>query len=157
MACAPESFQPKFIDQLARLRFTGDVDAVPEGTVLFANEPIVRIVAPLPEAQLVETRLMNLFHFETMIASKAARAVIQAPDKVLVDFGLRRAHAAEAGLLAARAVYLAGMTGTATVLAGSCTACPCSGPWRIPSSRRTTARWRRSRATLAAIPTTSPF
>jgi len=120
-------FTPKFIDQLARLRFTGDVDAVPEGTVLFANEPIVRIVAPLPEAQLVETRLMNLFHFETMIASKAARAVIQAPDKVLVDFGLRRAHGAEAGLLAARAVYLAGMTGTATVLAGKLYGVPLFG------------------------------
>ncbi|MEO8629369.1 MAG: nicotinate phosphoribosyltransferase, partial [Betaproteobacteria bacterium] len=69
-------FTPKFIDQLARMRFTGDVDAVPEGTVLFANEPIARIVAPLPEAQLVETRLMNLLHFQTMIASKAARAAI---------------------------------------------------------------------------------
>ncbi len=120
-------FTPKFIDQLARLRFTGDVDAVPEGTVLFANEPIVRIVAPLPEAQLVETRLMNLFHFQTMIASKAARAVIQAPDKLLVDFGLRRAHGAEAGLLAARAVYLAGMTGTATVLAGKLYGVPLFG------------------------------
>ena len=87
--------------------------------MFFANEPIVRIVAPLPEAQLVETRLMNLLHFQTMIASKAARAVLQAPDKLLVDFGLRRAHGAEAGLLAARATYLAGMTGTATVLAGT--------------------------------------
>jgi nicotinate phosphoribosyltransferase len=120
-------FTPKFIDQLARLRFTGDVDAVPEGTVLFANEPIVRIVAPLPEAQLVETRLMNLFHFQTMIASKAARAVLQAPDKLLVDFGLRRAHAAEAGLLAARATYLAGMAGTATVLAGKLYGVPLFG------------------------------
>ena len=120
-------FTPKFIDQLARLRFTGDVDAVLEGTALFANEPIVRIVAPLPEAQLVETRLMNLFHFQTMIASKAARAVIQAPEKLLVDFGLRRAHGAEAGLLAARAVYLAGMAGTATVLAGKMYGVPLFG------------------------------
>jgi nicotinate phosphoribosyltransferase len=120
-------FTPKFIDQLAHLRFTGDVDAVPEGTVLFANEPIVRIVAPLPEAQLVETRLMNLFHFQTMIASKAARAVLQAPDKLLVDFGLRRAHGAEAGLLAARSTYLAGMAGTATVLAGKLYGVPIFG------------------------------
>jgi nicotinate phosphoribosyltransferase len=120
-------FPPKFIEQLARLRFTGDVDAMPEGTVLFANEPIIRIVAPLPEAQLVETRLMNLLHFQTMIASKAARAVIQAPDKLLVDFGLRRSHGAEAGLLAARATYLAGMSGTATVLAGAMHGAPIFG------------------------------
>ena len=113
-----EHFTPKFIDQLARLRFTGDVDAMAEGTVFFANEPILRVVAPLPEAQLVETRLMNLLHFQTMVASKAARAVLQAPEKMLIDFGLRRAHGAEAGLLAARATYLAGMSGTATVLAG---------------------------------------
>ena len=120
-------FTPKFIDQLARLRFTGDVDAIPEGTVLFANEPIIRIVAPLPEGQLVETRIMNLLHFQTMIASKAARAVIHAPGKRLVDFGLRRAQGAEAGLLAARAVYLAGMSGTATVLAGTLFGVPIFG------------------------------
>src|SRR5215470_13984435 len=120
-------FTPKFIDQLAQLRFTGDVDAVPEGTVLFASEPIIRVVAPLPQAQLVETRLMNLLHFQTMIASKAARAVVQAPDKLLVDFGLRRAHGAEAGLLAARATYLAGMSGTATVLAGTLYGVPIFG------------------------------
>ena len=120
-------FTPKFIEQLARLRFTGDVDAMPEGTVLFANEPIIRIIAPLPEAQLVETRLMNLMHFQTMIASKAARAVIQAPEKLLVDFGLRRSHGAEAGLLAARATYLAGMSGTATVLAGAVHGVPIFG------------------------------
>jgi nicotinate phosphoribosyltransferase len=112
-------FTPAFIDHLARLTFTGDVDAMPEGTVFFADEPVVRVVAPLPQAQLVETRLMNLVHFQTMIASKAARAVLQGPGKLLVDFGLRRAHGAEAGLLAARATYLAGMSGTATVLAGA--------------------------------------
>jgi nicotinate phosphoribosyltransferase len=111
-------FTSTFLDQLGQLRFTGEVDALPEGTVFFANEPMVRIVAPLPQAQLVETRVMNLFHFQTMIASKAARAVLHGPGKLLVDFGLRRAHGAEAGLLAARATYLAGMNGTATVLAG---------------------------------------
>jgi nicotinate phosphoribosyltransferase len=111
-------FSAGTIEQLSKLRFTGDVWAMPEGTVFFANEPIIRILAPLPEAQLVETRVMNILHFQTMIASKAARAVLQAPDKLLVDFGLRRAHGAEAGLYAARATYLAGMSGTATVLAG---------------------------------------
>src|SRR5208283_3178320 len=75
------------------------------------------VTAPLPQAQLVETRLLNLVHFQTVIASKAARMVLAAPGKQLVDFGLRRAHGAEAGLLAARASYLAGFAGTATVLA----------------------------------------
>jgi nicotinate phosphoribosyltransferase len=115
---AQKRFTPACIDRLAKLRFTGEVWAMAEGTVFFANEPIIRIEAPLPEGQLVETRLMNILHFQSMIASKAARAVLQAPGKLLVDFGLRRAHAAEAGLYAARATYLAGMSGTATVLAG---------------------------------------
>ncbi len=111
-------FDPKFIDQLKRFRFTGDVDAMPEGTVFFPNEPILRVVAPLPQAQLVETRLINLLQFQTLIASKAARCVLAAPGKLLVDFGLRRAHGFEAGLLAARAAYLAGFAGTSNVLAG---------------------------------------
>jgi nicotinate phosphoribosyltransferase len=99
------------------MRFTGDVDAMPEGAIFFANEPIIRVTAPLPEAQLVETRLINILHFQSLVASKAARMVLAAPGKQLVDFGLRRAHGAEAGLMAARASYLAGFTGTATVLA----------------------------------------
>ena len=90
---------------------------MPEGTVFFANEPILRITAPLPEAQLVETRLINILHFQTLIASKAARVRLAAPDKTLVDFGLRRAHGAEAGMMAARASYIVGFAGTATVLA----------------------------------------
>ena len=110
-------FTDRFLDYLARLRFTGDVDAIPEGTIFFANEPIIRVTAPLPEAQLVETRLINILHFQSLIASKAARMVLAAPGKQLIDFGLRRAHGAEAGLMAARASYLAGFTGTATVLA----------------------------------------
>lgn len=110
-------FSASTLDYLADLRFTGDVHAVPEGTVFFAGEPMLRVTAPLPEAQLVEARLINILHFETLIASKAARMVLAAPGKLLVDFGLRRAHGAEAGLLAARASYLAGFAGTATVLA----------------------------------------
>ena len=110
-------FTDGFLDYLGSLRFTGDVDAMPEGTVFFADEPIIRVTAPLPEAQLVETRLINILHFQSVIASKAARMVLAAPGKQLVDFGLRRAHGAEAGLMAARASYLAGFAGTATVLA----------------------------------------
>jgi nicotinate phosphoribosyltransferase len=91
---------------------------MPEGTVFFADEPIVRIVAPIGVAQLVESRVMNLLHYQTLIASKAARCVLAAPERLLVDFGLRRAHGAEAALLSARASYLAGFSGTATVEAG---------------------------------------
>jgi nicotinate phosphoribosyltransferase len=111
-------FSTSMLDYLAGLRFSGDVHAMPEGTVFFPEEPILRITAPLPEAQLVETRLINILHFQTLVASKAARMVLAAPGKRLVDFGLRRAHGAEAGLLAARASYIiAGFDGTATVLA----------------------------------------
>jgi len=110
-------FDRQLVEYLANFRFTGTVYAVPEGTLVFPDEPLIRVVAPLPQAQLVETRLINLLNFETIIASKAARMVLAAPGKLLVDFGLRRAHGAEAGLLAARAAYLAGFAGSATVQA----------------------------------------
>ncbi|HJV26901.1 MAG TPA: nicotinate phosphoribosyltransferase [Aromatoleum sp.] len=111
-------FKPDFVDWLGSLRFTGDVDAMPEGTIFFPDEPILRVTAPLPQAQLVETRIINLLQFQTMVASKAARCGLAAQGRLLVDFGLRRAHGAEAGLLSARASHLAGFGGTATVLAG---------------------------------------
>jgi nicotinate phosphoribosyltransferase len=111
-------FNHDFLDYLKDLRFRGEVHAMAEGTLFFSDEPILRVTAPLPQAQLVESRLINLLHFQTMIASKAARCVLAAPDKQLVDFGFRRAHGAEAGVLAARAAYLAGFAGSATVAAG---------------------------------------
>ena len=83
-------FSASLIEYLANFRFSGDVHAMPEGTIFFANEPIVRITAPLPQAQLIETRLINVLHFQSLIASKAARMVLLAPDKLLVDTGLRR-------------------------------------------------------------------
>jgi nicotinate phosphoribosyltransferase len=120
-------FTPQLVDYLTEFRFSGDVDAMPEGTVFFADEPILRVTAPLPEAQLVETRLINLLHFQTLIATKAARMVLAAPGKQLVDFGARRAHGAEAALLAARAAYIAGFDGTATVLSNAEFAIPVFG------------------------------
>ncbi|HXL66020.1 MAG TPA: nicotinate phosphoribosyltransferase [Xanthobacteraceae bacterium] len=111
-------FGADLLDYLAGFRFSGDVDAMPEGTVFFANEPIVRVTAPMPQAQLAESRLINILHFQTLIASKAARMMFAAPGKTIVDFGMRRAHGAEAGVMAARASYIAGFAGTATVLAG---------------------------------------
>jgi nicotinate phosphoribosyltransferase len=110
-------FAPGFADWLRGLRFNGEVWAMPEGTVFFPNEPILRVVAPIAQAQWIETRLLNLVHFQTVVASKAARAVLAAKGRALIDFGLRRAHGAEAGVLAARAAYIAGFAGTASAIA----------------------------------------
>ena len=111
-------FNGTLLKYLADMRFTGDVHAMPEGTIFFPDEPILRVTAPLPEAQMAESRLINILHFQSLIASKAARHVLLAPGKLLVDFGFRRSHGAEAGVMAARASYIAGFAGTATVLAG---------------------------------------
>jgi nicotinate phosphoribosyltransferase len=120
-------FTPAFLDSLAALRFTGDLHALPEGTICYGHEPLLRITAPIREAQLVESRVMNLVHFQTLVASKAARCVLAARGRTLIDFGLRRAHGAEAGLHSARASYLAGFTGTATALAGALYSIPTFG------------------------------
>ena len=110
---------------------------MPEGTVFFPHEPILQVIAPLPEAQLVETRLINLLNFQTSIGSKAARSVLVAPGKLLVEFGMRRAHGAEAALMAARATYVVGFHGTSNVLAGRLFGFRFMAQWRIPSFRRT--------------------
>ncbi|MBA1148077.1 nicotinate phosphoribosyltransferase [Ectothiorhodospiraceae bacterium WFHF3C12] len=120
-------FTGEFADRLADFRFSGDVEAVPEGTAFFPGEPMIRVTAPLPEAQLVESRLMNIVHFQTLIATKAARCVIAADGRAIVDFGMRRAHGAEAGLLAARACYAAGFNATATCLANARFGVPVTG------------------------------
>jgi len=122
-----ERFSPAYLETLRTLRFTGDVHAVREGTIFFPHEPILRITAPMIQAQLIETRVMNLLNLQTMIASKACRSVLVGAGKPLIDFGLRRAHGAEAGLLAARAAYLAGFAGTSNVLAGALYGIPLYG------------------------------
>jgi len=111
-------FAPGFARWLEGLRFDGEIHALPEGTVCFADEPLLQVIAPIAQAQLLETRILNLVHVQTVVASKAARAVLAAEGRSLIDFGLRRAHGAEAGLLAARSAWLAGFDGTATALAG---------------------------------------
>ena len=116
-----------FLDYLGGVRFTGSVHAMPEGSPFFANEPIVRVTAPILEAQLLESRLLNIVHFQTTIASKAARCVSAARGRQLVDFGMRRAHEADAGVFAARAAYLAGFDATATVEAGRRFGIPLAG------------------------------
>jgi len=118
---------PEFFDFLRKLRFTGDLFAVPEGTPVFANEPIAIVRAPLIEAQLVETCLLSTFAFQTSIASKAARCVIAAAGRAVVEFGSRRAHGPEAGVLAARAAFIGGCTGSSNAEAGKRFGIPVSG------------------------------
>jgi nicotinate phosphoribosyltransferase len=120
-------FAPDFLDHLATLRFSGSVHAMPEGTAFFADEPVLSVTAPILEAQLVESRVLNLVHFQSLIASKALRSVLAARGRYLVDFGMRRAHGAEAALYAARAAFLAGFDATATVEAGRQFGIPLSG------------------------------
>lgn len=120
-------FRRDFLDYLGSVRFTGAMHALPEGTPFFADEPIVRVTGPILEAQLLESRLLNIVHFQTTIASKAARCVIAARGRQLLDFGMRRAHEADAALLAARAAYLAGFDATATVEAGRRFGIPLAG------------------------------
>jgi nicotinate phosphoribosyltransferase len=111
-------FPADFVEWLADVRFTGDVWALPEGEVFFADEPILRVEAPIHEAQLVESRLINILHYQTLVATKAARTVMAAGGRTLVDFGMRRAHGGEAAVWAARASYIGGFDGTATVEGG---------------------------------------
>lgn len=121
------AFPRRFLDHLASLRFTGTVHAMQEGTPFFAEEPILRVTAPIIEAQLVESRLINILHFQTLVASKAARCVGAARGRRLIDFGMRRAHEADAAQFAARAAYLAGFDATATVSAAQCFGIPLAG------------------------------
>jgi nicotinate phosphoribosyltransferase len=107
-----------FFDAMRSFRFTGDVWAVDEGTLVFAEEPILRVTAPVLEAQIVETYLLSVINFETLVASKAARVVAAAGGRGVLEFGTRRAHGPEAGLRAARAAYVGGCVATSNVLAG---------------------------------------
>lgn len=108
----------EFFDYLAAFRFTGDVWAVPEGTLVFPGEPMLRVVAPIIEGQIMETYLLATLSYQTMIASKAARVVTAAQGRQVVEFGARRAHGSQASLLAARAAAIGGAVGTSNVLAG---------------------------------------
>jgi nicotinate phosphoribosyltransferase len=108
----------KFFDYLRTFRFSGEVWAMPEGTPVFAEEPILRVTAPIIEAQIIETFLLSIITFQTMIASKAARVAAAAQGRQVVEFGSRRAHGPEAGVLAARAAYIGGCSGTSNLQAG---------------------------------------
>ncbi len=120
-------FSDRFLSKLSDFRFTGDVYAVPEGTPMFPNEPILEVMAPLPEAQIVETFIMNQVHLQTMLASKAQRVVAAADGRPVIDFGSRRVHGTDAALKAARAFYISGVAATSNVLAGKQYGVPIAG------------------------------
>ena len=118
---------PELLERLATVEFTGRLDAVPEGTVVHAREPILRVEGDLLTCQLAETLLLNQVNFQTLIATKASRIVTAAAGRPVVDFGFRRAHGADAGVLAARAAYIGGCAATATVAAGYLYGVPTTG------------------------------
>jgi nicotinate phosphoribosyltransferase len=120
-------FTPAFLSFLAGLRFTGDVRAMPEGTLFFPHEPVLEVTAPVLQAQLVETIVLQEIHFQSLVAGKAARCVDVGRGSTLVEFGLRRTHRADAGLRAARSAYLAGFASTSNVLAGKAYGIPIAG------------------------------
>lgn len=122
-----QGFKEEFLDYLCGFRFTGDVFAVPEGTVVFPNEPLIRVTAPIIEAQLIETFLLNSVNLQTMIATKASRVVHAAKGKSVIEFGLRREHGIDAGMKVARSSYIAGCQGTSNVLAGQAYGIPVFG------------------------------
>jgi nicotinate phosphoribosyltransferase len=122
-----EMFDSSFLDYLAGLSFTGRVQAVREGEIVFPNEPILEVTAPLPEAQLVETLLINIVQYQTMVASKAARIAIACGEREFVDFAARRAHGVDAALKGARAAFVGGAVATSLTLAGQLYGIPVTG------------------------------
>jgi nicotinate phosphoribosyltransferase len=120
-------FSSDFLSWLGGFRFRGEVRAVPEGTPVFPQEPLLEVTAPLPQAQVVETFVMNQVHFQTVAASKAVRVVAAAGGREVVDFGLRRIHGLDAGLKGARAFYVGGVSATSHVLAGKVYGIPVTG------------------------------
>jgi len=117
----------EFFDYLRRFKFNGSLWSVPEGTILFPNEPIMRIEAPIIEAQLLETCILSIINFQSLIATKAARIVLAASHKPVVEFGSRRAHGPQAGALAARGAFIGGCVGTSNTLAGKAFGIPVFG------------------------------
>ena len=120
-------FEPEFLEYLGSLRFTGEIRAVPEGTVIFPDEPMLEVSAPVIEAQLLESALLNACHLQSVLASKAARIVIAAQGRDLAEFGMRRSHGTDAALKAARCAWVTGFGSTSDVLAGCAYGIPLSG------------------------------
>ena len=120
-------FEESFLDYLGDFKFTGDIYAIPEGTIIFPREPLVKVIAPIMEAQLVETALLNIINHQSLIATKAARVCYAAKGDGVMEFGLRRAQGPDAGIYGARAAVIAGCVGTSNVLAGELFDIPVKG------------------------------
>jgi nicotinate phosphoribosyltransferase len=120
-------FDSGFLDYLRELRLTCDIDAIPEGTLVFPNEPLIRVCGPIAQGQLLETALLNILNFESLIATKAARVCLAAKNDPVIEFGLRRAQGVDGGLTAARAAYVGGCAGTSNLQAGERFGIPVSG------------------------------
>ena len=120
-------FDPGFLGYLRSLRLTCDIDAVPEGTLVFPNEPLIRLCGPVIECQLFETALLTILNFQSLIATKAARVCLAAENDAVIEFGLRRAQGMDGGLSAARAAYIGGCAGTSNLQAGQRFGIPVSG------------------------------
>jgi nicotinate phosphoribosyltransferase len=120
-------FDSRFLDYLRGLQLTCDIDAIPEGTLVFANEPLVRVCGPIAQCQLLETALLNIFNFQSLIATKAARVRLAAEHDPVIEFGLRRSQGVDGGLTAARAAYIGGCAGTSNLQAGQQFGIPVSG------------------------------
>ena len=120
-------FSDEFLDYLKDFSFKGDVYAFPEGSIIYPNEPVITIVAPLIDAQIVETAVLTMMNHQSLIATKANRIVRAADGRVVADFGARRAHNVDAAVYGARAAYIGGVGSTATVLAGQQFGIPVSG------------------------------
>lgn len=120
-------FHPEFLKFLGELRLTLDIDAIPEGTVVFPQEPLIRVQGPILHAQLIETALLNVINFQSLIATKAARVCLAAQGDAVVEFGLRHAQGIDGALTASRAAYIGGCVGTSNVLAGQLFGIPIKG------------------------------
>src|SRR4029450_6930489 len=120
-------FDSGFLDYLRGLQLTCDIDAIPEGTLVFANEPLIRVVGPIIQCQLLETALLNILNFQSLIATKATRVCQAAKNDPVIEFGLRRAQGVDGGLTAARAAFVGGCAGTSNLQAGQRFGIPVSG------------------------------
>ncbi len=120
-------FEEGFVDYLSRFKFECDIDALPEGTVVFPNEPIIRVIGPIVQCQILETILLNIINFQTLVATKAARIVLAARGDPVIEFGLRRAQGVDGALAASRAAYIGGCSATSNMMAGKLLGIPVRG------------------------------